>query len=734
MRRLKRGLFQIALENEEVARGETRPAADERPAGSEEPAARVAAEVPAGEPAAAERPAAERPAAEVTAAAGEVEVRVQVETEGSAEVVKTGEGERAAAEVPAEAAATDAERAAAAAPADAERAAVATEDDETAREAAAAEEAAREVAEAGAGEGGEAAERPAGEPEAAAAAEVPAERPAAEVPAEAAPEVRPVERPVARPSAAAERPAAGRTAADAIAAEPAAAAEEPAAREASVAAGEEVQVRNEAGQTVATVETTREGTTVATDEVQVRVSQDEAGRVAVDVKVDGDAAPVIAEEDLVVIETDGETADVEIQEAVDVAEDTAELVDEVDDAEEAAVALEALADVARSAAENGGLDIHGAQLLKIATENIYSHMGLGKAMGIPAMESFEVPGARVSATSIALEDISEQAKKIWEGIVAGIKQAIAWIQEFVQKIFTANGRIEARAKKILAAGEALKRPLEGDSVGDAKLARALTINGKIPGNLSAEIKKTVDFFAQTVDGKTAAGLKSVMDAIKGAAASDNAGKVEDTVRAAIQTIVGKGLGHKLSAGMGAKVGVAEAPAGTSISMSATFPGEQVVWAYMPETVEAITSFRSGVGVGASKIGDNTKLRPLNKAQIIEVAKAALAYVEAARGYDAIQEQVKALNALTSLSLSSGVAQGNADNKFKAILPALKAARHLIKGIHQPAGVVASRVVNASLTLAAASIPAHGAQSNYYRQREKWEDQDAERAAKKAATA
>ncbi len=654
MRRLNRGLFQLALENEEVRTQET-PAED----------------VPSE--AAADAPRAEVPAVEVT---------VQVEVPGEAEVVKTETGEAAARET-----------------ARAETA-VATEDEEArARAEAETREAAR-------------AETPAETP----SSEVPAEAPVedarpVEEPSEAAPEV-PAEVPAEEPAVPAETREAARAEAP-VAEEPSRAevSAEP-AREASttVAEGETAEVKNAEGETVATVETSGETTTIETAGTEVVVSQTEDGRVSVDVTVAADEAPAVATEDMVVIETDGERAEVEISEAVDVAEDTSELDAEIDGAQDAAVALEALAEVVQAAAGNGGLDVHGARLVKIATEHIYDHMGLpsGRTSSIVAMESFEVPGLRASATSVALEDIKENAKKIWAAIVEGIKKAAAWVMEFIQKIMTANGRIKARAEKLLQATEGMSGSPKEKQVGDAKLVRSVAVNGKVPANLAAELKKVVDFFAGTVSDKTVMSLRSVERAMSSAKTEQDAEKLQDEIRTAITAIAGKGLAHKVSNGLGEKAGVAAAPQGTSISMSPTFLGEQVVWAYMPESIEAITNFRSGIGVGQSRIGDDAKATVLSANQIADIAKVALQYVDASEKYKEVQAQVEKLSAVFAGQMAGYSAATQDNGHFKNMMNAMKAVRQLIKGIHQPAGVVAARAVNASLDLATASAKQYGA--------------------------
>lgn len=483
--------------------------------------------------------------------------------------------------------------------------------------------------------------------------------------------------------------------------------------EATVTEGETAVVKDAGGEVVATIETTETGTTVVTGETKVEVTQTE-DKVAVDVTVVATESATISAEDMIVIETDGETAEVEISDAVDVAEDTAELIEECDDAEEAAMTLESFAEIASSAASNGGLDSHSARLLKVATEHIYSHMGMGKALGIPSMESFEIPGARISATAIALEDIREQAKKIWAAIVEGIKKAVEWVKEFISKILSANARIASRAEKLQAAAAKMSGAPKTKVVGNGALVKSLVLGGKIPSDLAGETKKVVDFFFNSMGERTTGTIVKSIDTIRQIKNTTDAEKVEAMVFDAIKSVTGGSLQYNnVSASVAAKVGVSEPPAGTSISMSPRFPGEQVVWAYIPSTVDTISSFRTGIGIDSSKdrIDDKTMVITLTPAQISNVSKVALSYVAVSEKYKELQKSLEEITKVIATFMSAASAGQGIDNGapfFKTVGSAMKAIRHLMKGIHQPAAVVASRVVNASLNLAMESAKQYSA--------------------------
>lgn len=489
---------------------------------------------------------------------------------------------------------------------------------------------------------------------------------------------------------------------------------EPTKTEETVSEGETVLVKTEGGEVVATINTTETGTTVSTSEVTVEVEKT-GDSTSVEVTVTPDETSAISTEDLTVIETDGNQTEVEIQDAVDCAEDTAELVSEIDEAEEAAMTLESFADIAAAAASNGGLDSNGARLLKVATEHIYNHMSLGKAVGIPAMESFEIPGARASATTIALEDIREQAKKVWQAIVNGIKKAAEWIMEFVKKILSANQRIKARAEKLLAVKDKLLSSPKASKVGNGALVKTLIVGGRVPSNMSAEVKKAVDFFFRTVGSRSVEAMINAVDMIAAAKTTDNVEKAEKLVFDGMEAVIGGSLQfNNVANSIGAKMGVEEAPEGTSISMSTRFAGEQAVWAYIPKTVKAISSFRSGICMdttSVSKIADTAKANTLSPSDIIGVANEALKFVEISKEFEKLMGPIndvtkKIAVVVTSISNTTDTQEA----RLETMIPALRAIRNMVKGLHQPAAVVTARVVNAALNLATESAKQYSMKS------------------------
>ena len=471
----------------------------------------------------------------------------------------------------------------------------------------------------------------------------------------------------------------------------------------------------------------------STDNVDVTVKEGEAGKpTTVVVEVDTAAAAAaeapadvaeVAAEDLTVIE-DGESIAEDLVAADEVAIDSAELLDEVQQADDAVVVLEAYAEQLHIAAQNGGINDQSARFMMIGVESIYDRLGLGKPLGVPALESFALQGARPGATTIALEDIKESIKKVWDMIVAGIKKAVEWLAEFAKRVFTANGRLKARAEKLKAAAESSADAFKGEEIANKSLVKALAIGSSVPSNLVAEIGKLNAFAVETIGDRTLRGLRTVATAIKAADPSKGpaAGGSVDEINAAVREIAGKGL---KAGGYSAK-GLAAAPEGTTLNASPVFPGNQVVYAYVPDSVAAVGKFRAGAHTEAVSTGD--KVKGVSAADAKSLCDLALDYVKDSARYDAIQKEVKSLSEtlakrLTDLSRSvnlgavgsankgEGVVDkakdiaGNVKDGVTAVTDAFRAARALVTGVHQPAFAIAAKANSAALDLVAASFKA-----------------------------
>jgi hypothetical protein len=165
------------------------------------------------------------------------------------------------------------------------------------------------------------------------------------------------------------------------------------------------------------------------------------------------------------------------------------------EAVEAVEALEAYCEGLATAAENGGLDRHGARMMNIGLEQIYSKMGFSQTKAAVSMESFGGSSSRVGATTLAMEDIKDKIKEIWKAIVAAIKRAIAWAKGHFDKIFGAAQNLQKRAKAVQEKAKGINGTPKEKTFENERIVKALHINGAVPASVSSElatVKKVAD--------------------------------------------------------------------------------------------------------------------------------------------------------------------------------------------------------------------------------------------------
>lgn len=164
---------------------------------------------------------------------------------------------------------------------------------------------------------------------------------------------------------------------------------------------------------------------------------------------------------------------------------------------EVAEALESIAEALGISAQNGGMDKHSAHAVGVAVDHLYKRIGL-KRIAMPAMESFGGTSSRVGATHIAMEDIKEQAKKIWDAIVAAIQKAIEWCIAYYNSVFDAATKLQARAKALAGKAEMTSGKAKAANFESEKLIKALHTGSSVAVG-SASIKNINDLAKSIFD-------------------------------------------------------------------------------------------------------------------------------------------------------------------------------------------------------------------------------------------
>lgn len=252
---------------------------------------------------------------------------------------------------------------------------------------------------------------------------------------------------------------------------------------------------------------------------------------------------------------------------------------DLDETEATGAALESFVVALEGFQQNGGLESQGAHILALATEHFLGNVGSsGAKVAIPAMESFGGTGGRVQAGRIALENLKDEIKKIWDAIVAQIKKAVQWLKDYWNKVFGAAEKLKRRAVEL----EERARQTTGSfgsktEIDDGSLANKVMVQGS----------------ATNIQGLTE--IKTVLSAIvsRGAALSGDLGtKAVEAVKEvtkknlpailkACEPIPGS---HKVANPQ--EVGVAAAPEGLAVYATGQLPGNYVVISWVPEGSKA----------------------------------------------------------------------------------------------------------------------------------------------------
>lgn len=342
------------------------------------------------------------------------------------------------------------------------------------------------------------------------------------------------------------------------------------------------------------------------------------------------------------------------EEAEDAAADEAQ----TDDATEVAEALESLALSLESAIkEKGGLDAAGAEIAGQYSDFLYARVGMDRK-SIVALESFGGTATRQRSTKIAMEDIAEAAKAIWDKIVKAIKDAIAWVKERFVKVFGAAEKLQKRAKALEEKAGATSGNAEEKNFESERLVKALHKSGAVSnvgadaqtlGKLAGNIFGTVTQW----NGKIGEDILEVLEA------PDKVG--EFTFEAFNPTQLG-GM-QKAGADFG------DAGNGMTFVVGEELPGGQAIVARIPasasvkgaEAVEALG--RTSVSVSAknpkAKAPSKTQVATLQPSECEKIAAAVGTLAEEIASYKRVIDKLTATK--EKIVAAAGKAQKAADN-------------------------------------------------------------------------
>lgn len=199
-----------------------------------------------------------------------------------------------------------------------------------------------------------------------------------------------------------------------------------------------------------------------------------------------DATPV---EVVPAAELEVEQGAVETAQAADEVEDlTAAIEDAVEDAGTLGEIQEAMAGTVE---EGEGMSEDAAEIAEVAVEAICARLGIrSKTSTIPALESFGSKNTRIAATRIAVENLGEKLKALWEAVKKAFATVWQKIKDFFAKFFSNAEKVKKLAKELkdqVASKKDAKAKEAEIDVGSA--AKAIQKDGKFdPSTVQAVLQ------------------------------------------------------------------------------------------------------------------------------------------------------------------------------------------------------------------------------------------------------
>ena len=433
-------------------------------------------------------------------------------------------------------------------------------------------------------------------------------------------------------------------------------------------------------------------------------------------------APALNEEDLSVVETEGEAEAEASSEAAEVETALENLEGELDTATDDVVAVSDVAEKLETSAENGGLAPEAADAVQTAMESLISkYPTLKKADHLmPALESFGDVKKRGSQTKYAAENFGEKAKELGNKVLEAIKGMIKWLLEAIQKYLTVAGRLEARAKKIKeAAGKAKDAKQKEVSFGGfLSNAKALAINGSLPANVAGSVEETVQLAFKAAGA--AAELKRLIENAKTTAKD---AKVDPAKVAKAEEEMASFFSKSASSvdatedkARTARQGGFDLPESSGTRATQILPGNKVIWGARSAESGGISRF--GISVKKQEF-EKQSVKTLSIQDIQSIADSAINAASLKKILGDLQKGLMGFNqAIEGAAWGDKVkeAAGNEEKEkevsfketAKKKIAVLRDSVALAGAFHRPAVQVALSTASAGLDLAQASLKVYGA--------------------------
>ena len=133
------------------------------------------------------------------------------------------------------------------------------------------------------------------------------------------------------------------------------------------------------------------------------------------------------------------------------ASNTEEAANANDELSTAAESMSNLIEALKDARKTGGLTPQSARFMRMSYESIVSPIGLqSSSRMLPAVESYDGQSARISNTTVSIEEAESTLGKIWQGIKNFFLKAWNYLKNFFAKLFGGYEALSKSSKDLLA--------------------------------------------------------------------------------------------------------------------------------------------------------------------------------------------------------------------------------------------------------------------------------------------
>lgn len=412
--------------------------------------------------------------------------------------------------------------------------------------------------------------------------------------------------------------------------------------------------------------------------------------------------PTVSEADQTFLAETGDEIEGEIEVSDNIAQEADEVVKEIVIVDDATSTLQNLVDVAQDATENGGLSEDGARMLTVATEAIYVRLGLPNRNGIPSMEAFAGKYSRVRSSQIACEDIKDKLQAFKQTLVEGLKKVWEFIKNFFTQVFSATARLEARATKIAE----LAKSFKGNGAAQLEapgLAKRLVVGSTVPTALAAGLSVVNDFVTDATASTHSAKIVAIADYVKNKATGSAAVEDMATILEDVLGLVKEALNMRVlsagNSGRAVEAGAPEVGEGVTLKASPTFPGNTIIWAHIPDTVEHLSSLQ--IGRAQKEVGEIKTLPNLKGDEIAKIAEQALRFAHLKNQFAAEQKTLERAVGELVAAIGGDALFGTPGKEglSKAIGRVFRVCSALVNGVHRHALAEGLKVHNAALDYA-----------------------------------